>query len=70
VVDLDSKLFPNKTASTLTAEEVLGTNVLDHVGVQRLELYLNGVGLVCTVVLKTGNCPRALDNRSSLLNLF
>lgn len=70
MVDLDSKLFPNKTASALTAEEVLGADVLDHVGVQRLELHLNGVGLVRTIVLETGDRPRALDSRSSLLNFF
>lgn len=69
-MDLDSKLLPNKTASTLTTEEVLGTDVLDHIGVQRLELHLNGVGLVRTIVLETEDCPRTLDGRSSLLDFL
>jgi hypothetical protein len=33
VVDLDTELFPNKTAGTFATEQVLGANSLDNVRV-------------------------------------
>lgn len=70
MTDADSKLFPNKTASTLTTEKILGAHCLDHISVQTFKLHLNRVGLVAAVVLKPGNRPRALDRRPGLFDLL
>lgn len=64
------KLFANKAASTLTAEQVLSAHRLHHVGIQTLELHLNGVGRIVAVILESCDRPRPLDSRASLLDLL
>lgn len=46
VANLNTKLFANEAASTLTTEQVLGANGLDDVGVQTLEVNLYRICLV------------------------
>jgi len=70
VVNLDTKLFTNKATSTLTAEEVLGADSLNNVGVNALQLHLNGVIGIGAIVLEAVDGPRTLDPSASLLNLI
>lgn len=69
MVDLDTELFTDKATGTLTAEEVLGADGLDHIGVDALQLDLNGVVGIGTVVVEAVDGPWALNAGSGLLDL-
>lgn len=70
VVNLDTKLLTNKATSTLAAEQVLGSYGLDNVGVNGLQLHLNGVFGIGAIVLEAVNGPRTLDLSAGFLNLI
>lgn len=69
VANLNTKLFANEAASTLTTEQVLGANGLDNVGVQALQVNLHRVRLVEAIVLESSDRPRPLDGGAGLLDL-
>jgi hypothetical protein len=69
VVDLDVELLTDEAACTFTTEEVLGADVLNHVGIQALEIDLDRVVGVGAIVLEANNGPRTLNLCASLLNL-
>lgn len=68
-MDLDAQLLSNKAAGTFTTEKVLAADGLDHIGVDALQLDLDGVGLVQAVVLEANNGPGSIDGGTSLLDL-
>lgn len=70
MVDLNAKLLPDKASRTFTTEQVLGPHRFDDVRVEILELYLNRICLVFTVILEANNGPGSKDGRPGLLHLI
>jgi hypothetical protein len=69
VVDLDIELFTDEAASTLTTEQVFGADGLNDVGINALQLHLDGVIGVGAIVLESVNSPGTLDLATGLLDL-
>lgn len=70
MVDLDIKLLTNEAAGTLATEQVLGAYILDDVGIQTLQVNLNRVISVGTIVLEANDGPWPLHSCAGLLNFI
>jgi hypothetical protein len=70
VVNLDIELLTDEASGTLSTEQVLGADILNHIAIQALQVDLNGVVGVGAIILETNNGPWALDLCTSLFNFI
>lgn len=66
---LNAQLLPDKTPSTLPAEQVLGSDSLLCCAIKMRQLDFDGISLVSAIVLESLDRPRPLDFASMCLNI-